>query len=46
MTYDLVEIFESLQGEGRNMGRVCLFVLPAAISPVRGVIRMSQSAFP
>lgn len=26
MTYDLVEIFESLQGEGRNMGRPCVFV--------------------
>lgn len=24
--YDLVEIFESLQGEGRNMGRPCTFV--------------------
>lgn len=24
--YDLVEIFESLQGEGRNMGRPCVFV--------------------
>ncbi len=26
MSYDLVEIFESLQGEGRNMGRPCVFV--------------------
>lgn len=26
MTYELVEIFESLQGEGRNMGRPCVFV--------------------
>ena len=26
MKYDLVEIFESLQGEGRNMGRPCVFV--------------------
>lgn len=26
MTYDLVEIFESLQGEGRNTGRSCVFV--------------------
>ena len=26
MTYDLVEIFESLQGEGRNTGRPCVFV--------------------
>ena len=26
MMYDLVEIFESLQGEGRNMGRPCAFV--------------------
>ena len=26
VTYDLVEIFESLQGEGRNMGRPCVFV--------------------
>ena len=24
--YDLVELFESLQGEGRNMGRPCVFV--------------------
>ena len=24
--YDLVEIFESLQGEGRNAGRPCIFV--------------------
>ena len=24
--YDLVEIFESLQGEGRNMGRPCVFL--------------------
>ena len=24
--YDLVEIFESLQGEGRNVGRPCVFV--------------------
>ena len=24
--YDLVEIFESLQGEGRNIGRPCVFV--------------------
>jgi len=24
--YDLVEIFESLQGEGRNLGRPCVFV--------------------
>ena len=24
--YDLVEIFESLQGEGRNAGRPCVFV--------------------
>ena len=24
--YELVEIFESLQGEGRNMGRPCVFV--------------------
>ena len=24
--YRLVEIFESLQGEGRNMGRPCVFV--------------------
>ena len=24
--FDLVEIFESLQGEGRNMGRPCVFV--------------------
>ena len=24
--YNLVEIFESLQGEGRNMGRPCVFV--------------------
>lgn len=24
--YELVEIFESLQGEGRNVGRPCLFV--------------------
>ena len=24
--YDLVEIFESLQGEGRNMGRPCVFI--------------------
>lgn len=26
MTYDLVEIFESLQGEGRNIGRPCVFI--------------------
>lgn len=26
MKYSLVEIFESLQGEGRNMGRPCVFV--------------------
>lgn len=26
MTYDLVEMFESLQGEGRNSGRPCVFV--------------------
>lgn len=26
MSYDLVEIFESLQGEGRNAGRPCVFV--------------------
>ena len=26
MIYDLVEIFESLQGEGRNTGRPCVFV--------------------
>ena len=26
MTYPLVEIFESLQGEGRNTGRPCVFV--------------------
>ena len=26
MKYDLVEIFESLQGEGRNSGRPCVFV--------------------
>ena len=26
MKSDLVEIFESLQGEGRNMGRPCVFV--------------------
>lgn len=26
MTFDLVEIFESLQGEGRNTGRPCVFV--------------------
>ena len=26
MKYELVEIFESLQGEGRNMGRPCVFV--------------------
>ncbi len=26
MSYDLVEIFESLQGEGRNVGRPCIFV--------------------
>lgn len=26
MTYDLVEIFESLQGEGRNAGRPCVFI--------------------
>ena len=26
MRYSLVEIFESLQGEGRNMGRPCVFV--------------------
>ena len=26
MAYDLVEIFESLQGEGRNTGRPCVFV--------------------
>lgn len=26
MTYDLVEVFESLQGEGRNTGRPCVFV--------------------
>ena len=26
MKYDLVEIFESLQGEGRNMCRPCVFV--------------------
>lgn len=26
MTYDLVEIFASLQGEGRNTGRPCVFV--------------------
>lgn len=26
MTYELVEIFESLQGEGRNTGRPCVFV--------------------
>ena len=24
--YELVEIFESLQGEGRNMGRPCVFI--------------------
>ena len=24
--YDLIEIFESLQGEGRNMGRPCVFI--------------------
>lgn len=26
MTYPLVEIFESMQGEGRNTGRPCVFV--------------------
>ena len=26
MTYSLVEVFESLQGEGRNTGRPCVFV--------------------
>lgn len=26
MKYSLVEIFESLQGEGRNLGRPCVFV--------------------
>jgi len=26
MSFDLVEIFESLQGEGRNSGRPCVFV--------------------
>ena len=26
MRYNLVEIFESLQGDGRNMGRPCVFV--------------------
>ncbi len=26
MTYGLVEVFESLQGEGRNTGRPCVFV--------------------
>ena len=26
MTYGLVEIFESMQGEGRNAGRPCVFV--------------------
>ena len=26
MKYNLVEIFESLQGEGRNVGRPCVFV--------------------
>ena len=26
MMFDLVEIFESLQGEGRNMGRPCVFI--------------------
>lgn len=26
MTYDLAEIFESLQGEGRNTGRPCVFI--------------------
>ena len=26
MNYDLVEIFESLQGEGRNTGRPCVFI--------------------
>mgnify|MGYP003301622041 CR=1 FL=1 len=26
MEFDLVEIFESLQGEGRNMGRPCAFI--------------------
>ena len=26
MAYDLVEIFESLQGEGRNTGKPCVFV--------------------
>lgn len=26
MNYPLVEIFESLQGEGRNLGRPCVFV--------------------
>ena len=26
VVYDLVEIFESLQGEGRNMGRPCVFI--------------------
>lgn len=26
MTYDLVEMFESLQGEGRNTGRPCVFI--------------------
>ena len=26
MKYELVEIFESLQGEGRNTGRPCVFV--------------------
>ena len=26
MTYALVEVFESLQGEGRNSGRPCVFV--------------------
>ncbi len=26
MKYALVEIFESLQGEGRNMGRPCVFI--------------------
>ena len=25
-SYDIVEIFESLQGEGRNAGRPCVFV--------------------
>ena len=26
MTYDLAEMFESLQGEGRNTGRPCVFI--------------------